>query len=147
MSETSAGETSWFDDATEAVGAAYEATVEVVEDGYGAAASTVEEAYTYGASTVEQAYSYGASAVEQAYEWGVDAPQQPDVWLYNRKRVAAEEAEQRQRAIDEARANLGPLSCGQGPCPTCEAERFVVAGCVLDPSHDGSHQCAEGDGF
>jgi hypothetical protein len=69
-----------------------------------------------------------------------------EVAEYNRRRAEAEEAE-RQRAIEEAQSHLGPVSCGQGPCPACESERFLFAVCLREDGHEGSHLCAEGDSF
>jgi hypothetical protein len=76
MSDVSTEETSWWDQATDAVADTYDAAAETVEQTYDSTAQAVEQAFDYGAETVEQAYDYGAETVEQAYDYGAETVEQ-----------------------------------------------------------------------
>jgi hypothetical protein len=76
MSETSSEESSWFDEAVEAVASTADAAVETVQQTYDTAVQTVEQTYESTAETAQQVYDYGAETAQQVYDYGAETAQQ-----------------------------------------------------------------------
>jgi hypothetical protein len=73
---SNAEETSWFDEATAAIGQAVDATVDTAQQTYEYAADTAQQTYEYAADTAQQTYEYAADTAQQTYEYAADTAQQ-----------------------------------------------------------------------
>jgi hypothetical protein len=79
MSDTSGGESSWWDETVQAVEQTYDSAVQTVEqtydsavDTYDATVQTVTETYDSAVQTVEQTYDSAVESAEEAYQWAAD---------------------------------------------------------------------------